>query len=69
MKKPQRMNRRQPPGPDYQFTLDDLQRMVEQMGARFQCQIYPREMDADRIELERLRQQVAASEKPEPAID
>jgi hypothetical protein len=40
-----RINRRQPPGPDYQFTLDDLQRMVEQMGGRFQVQIYPRELD------------------------
>jgi len=52
MKRVKRINRRQAPGPDYQFTLDDLQRMVEQLGGRFMCSIYPKEFDEPRKEPE-----------------
>lgn len=63
-----RLAPRQPPGPDYRFTLDDLQRMVEQLGGRIQFQIYPKELDAERLELERLRQLHAESALTRDAV-
>ena len=44
MKKPRILSNRQPPGPDYQFTLDDLQRMAEQLGGRLRFEIVPKEL-------------------------
>lgn len=41
MKRVKKPKRHQP----YQYTLDDLQAMVEQLGGRLHMQIYPKELD------------------------
>ena len=44
MSKPTRRNRRRGPGPDYQFTLGDFRRMVEQLGGHLQFEIVPKDV-------------------------
>lgn len=41
MKRLKKPKRRQP----YQYTLDDLHAMVEQLGGRLHIRIYPKELD------------------------
>lgn len=67
MKRHKRSNPRQKPA--YQFTLDDMARMVGQLGGRIRFEIYPKELDAERLELERLREQLRASSTATNAVD
>jgi hypothetical protein len=61
MKKRPRINRRQRPGPDYQYTLADLHRMAEQLGMRVRIEMRPKALD------ERTEQPSSADAVPGPA--